>query len=155
MRIRRDIASVPARSAKETWQAIVDLVTSTDSVDRRQLDAAGSIMESLIADELPAGVPIVFKGSGPRVLIYCLYNEAAIEAGLGIDALTAKPTAGDWRVTAPCEDADVDWMNKALKARAPRVVVHAANEAPNDAEGAGVEPAARALEIDWGVLDRQ
>ena len=46
MRIRRDIASVPVRSAKETWHAIVDLVTGEDSVDRQQLEAASSIMET-------------------------------------------------------------------------------------------------------------
>ena len=112
MRIRRNIASVPVRSAKETWRAIVDLVTGDGSIDRQQLDAAASIMESLIADELPASVPIVFKGAGPRVLIYCLYNEDAMEAGTDIDSLNANPTAGDWRVTAPAEDDDVAWMNK-------------------------------------------
>ncbi len=55
------------RFAKETWRAIIDLVTGPDSVARDQLDAASSIMEAIIADEQPAGVPIVFKGAGPRV----------------------------------------------------------------------------------------
>ena len=81
MRVRRDIASVPVRSAKETWRAIIDLVTGEGSVDGQQLDAASSILESIIADEILAKVPIVFKGAGPRVLIYCLYNEEAMEAG--------------------------------------------------------------------------
>ena len=99
MRIRRDIASIPARSAAETWRAIIDLVTGNGSVDRQQLDAAASVMESLIADEQPAAVPIVFKGCGPRLLIYCLYNEDAMEAGLDIDSLSTNPTAGDWRMT--------------------------------------------------------
>jgi len=152
MRIRRDIASIPARSAKETWRAIVDLTTSGDSVDRHQLEAAASVMESLIADELPAGVPIVFKGNGPRVLVYCLYNEDAIEAGLTIDALSSNPTNGDWRVTAPCKNEDVDWMNKTLKSRSPRVSVHSADEEPADAEIANEEQGKNVLEIDWGAL---
>jgi len=152
MKIRRNIASVPTRSAKETWRAIVDLVTASDSVDKAQLDAAASLMESLIADELPASVPIVFKGSGPRILIYCLYNEDAMEAVLAVDALTTNPTSGDWRVTAPCEDDDVEWMNKTLKARAPRITVHAADEAPGDGDADSEEQSAKEVEIDWGAL---
>ena len=115
MRVRRNIASIPARSAAETWAAIVDLVKGADSVDTAQLDAAASIMQSLIADEQPAAVPIVFSGSGPRVLIYCVYNEEAMESGLKIDSLPSNPTQGDWRMTAPCENDDVAWMNKTSK----------------------------------------
>jgi hypothetical protein len=152
MRIRRNVASVPARSAKETWRAIVDLVTGDGTVDRHQLDAASSIMESVIADELPAKVPIVFKGPGPRVLIYCLYNEDALEAGLEIDSLNNNPTAGDWRATAPCEAEDVDWMNKSLKTRAPRITVHAADQPPEDEEATEAEQTGKAFEINWGDL---
>lgn len=152
MRVRRDVASIPARSASETWCAIIDLVTADDSIDREQLAAAASIMESLIADEQPAEVPIVFKGSGPRVLVYCLSDEDAMEAGLDIDNLNSNPTTGDWRVTAPCEADDVDWMNKTLKERAPRITVHAVDEAPADDDDPG--EAAKDFEIDWGALSK-
>lgn len=154
MRVRRTIASVPARSAKETWRAIVGLVTGDGTVDRQQLDAASSVMESVIADELPAAVPIVFKGAGPHLLVYCLYNEDAMEAGLEIDSLAANPTAGDWRATAPCEDDDVDWMNKALKTRAPRITVHAADQRPEDEQTTDAEQEGKAIEIDWGALSK-
>jgi len=150
MRVRRDVASIPARSAKETWCAIVDLVTADGSIDQEQLAAAASVMESVIADEQPAEVPIVFKGSGPRMLVYCLYEEDAMEAGLAIDSLNFNPTAGDWRVTAPCEADDVEWINKTLKERAPRITVHAANEAPADDDDG--EEASKDFEIDWGTL---
>ena len=152
MRIRRDIASIPARSAKQTWSAIVALVTGEDSVDREQFNAAVSVMESLIADEQPAIAPIVFRGCGPRLLIYCLYDEDAMEAGLAIDSLNANPTAGSWRMTAPCEEDDVDWMNNTLKERAPRMTVHAAHEPPADEDAGGAEEAAKVLEINWGAL---
>ena len=152
MRIRRDIASIPVRSAAETWRAIIDLVTGDGSVDRQQLDAAASIMESIIADEQPDAVPIVFKGCGPRLLIYCLYNEDAMEAGLEIDRLSTNPTAGDWRMTTPCEEADVDWMNKTLKARAVRITVHAADKAPADEDKEVSDQTGKVVEIDWGAL---
>jgi len=154
MRIRRDIASIPVRSAKETWHAIVELVTADDSVDREQLDAAASVMESLIADEQPAIAPIVFKGCGPRVLIYCLYDEDAMEAGLAIDSLNANPTARDWQMTAPCEEDDVNWMNATLKERAPRTSVHAAHEPLADETADEADAAAKVLEIDWGALGK-
>lgn len=149
MKVRRDVASIPVRSASETWRAIVELVRSTDSVDKQQLDSAASIMESLIADEMPARVPITFKGSGVRVVVYCLYNEDAIAQGLDIDKLHTNPTAGDWRATAPCEAEDVAWMNKSLKARASRITVHDVDVKPADADD---QPSAKGLEIDWGAL---
>jgi hypothetical protein len=152
MKIRRDVASIPARSAKETWRVIAELVTGADTVDRGELDAAASIMESLIADEHPAKVPIVFKGAGPRVVIYCLYNEDAMEAGLDVDPLHDNPTAGDWRATAPCEAEDADWMNKTLKDRAPRITVHDVDQPPEEEEGSKAAQAGADFEIDWGVL---
>lgn len=150
MRVRRDIASVPARSARDTWAAIVNLVCRPDSVDRQQLDAASSLMESIIADELPARVPIVFKGSGPRVLIYCRYHETAMEAGMSVDRLTTNPTAGGWRMTAPCEVEDVHWMNQSLSSRAPRLSVHDVDQEPGDADRD--EDVSNAIEIDWEAL---
>jgi len=151
MRVRRDIASVPARSARETWATIVNLVCRPDSVDRQQLDAASSLMESIIADELPARIPIVFKGSGPRVLIYCRYQEAALEAGMAVDRLTTNPTAGDWRMTAPCEVEDVHWMNQSLASRASRLSVHDVDQEPG--EGDRDEDVSKAIEIDWETLN--
>lgn len=51
MKVRRDIAAIPKRSAAETWRVIVDLVTGSGSVDAETLTAAASVLESLIADE--------------------------------------------------------------------------------------------------------
>lgn len=151
MRIRRNISSIPVRSAKETWSAIVDLVSDPDSKDREQLIAASSTMESLIADEHPARVPIVFKSSGPRILIYCLYDEDAMEAGLAIDGLSSNPTAGDWHATAPAEAEDVEWMNRTLKERAPRITVHDVDKPPAE-EAERSNQASKEFEIDWGIV---
>lgn len=151
MKVRRDIASVPVRTAGETWQAIIDLITGAGSADAATLKAAASVMESLIADEHPATVPIVVKGSGPRLVVYCLYNEDAMEAGKDIDKLNWNPTAGDWAMTAPADEEDVTWMNRTLKTRAPRISVHDVAEPPADeSEDAGAK--AEVLAIDWGVL---
>jgi hypothetical protein len=157
MKVRREIASVPLRTAGETWQAIVDLITGDGSIDAGTLKAAASVMESLIVDEHPASCPIVVKGEGPRLVIYLLYNEAAMEAGKDIDPLTWNPTGGpEWQMTAPSEAGDVGWMNNTLKSRAPRITVHAAAAAPADADEADDNASAQgqALKINWGVLDQ-
>jgi hypothetical protein len=88
MKVRRNIASIPVRSAAETWQTIITLITGAGSVDVDSLTKAASVMESLIADEHPANVPIVLSGSGPRLVIYLLYNENAMEVGKDVDALS-------------------------------------------------------------------
>jgi len=150
MKIRRDIASVPVRSAAETWKAIVDLVTGSDTVDKQQLLDAASVMESLIADEMPNRTPIVFKGSSSRIVIYCHFNEDAMEMGTDIDKLASNPTASDWKATAPCEKADVAWMNTSLKTKkCPRVSVHDVDEAPEDGDAT---KASGAFDIDWSAV---
>lgn len=153
MKVKREIASVPVRSAGETWSAIVALISGTDTPDVATLKAAASIMESLIADEHPATVPIVVKGNGDRLVIYCRYNEDAIELGTTIDKLTWNPTGSSgWKITAPTEAGDVTWMNDALKSRAPRISVHDVASPPADEEA--TKAAADGLTIDWGVLGK-
>ena len=110
-------------------------------------------MESLIADGYPASVPIVIKGNGPRLVIYLLYNEAAMEAGKDIDAVGWNPTGGpDWSMSAPSEAADVGWMNNTLKSRAPRISIHDVALPPAEDEESASTRAA--LQINWGVLNQ-
>lgn len=150
MKVRRDIASIPKRSAAETWKTIIDLVTGAGTIDKKTLQDASSIMESLIADEHPGKTPIVLKGVGSRLVIYLLFGENAMEADLQVDKLNWNPTAGNWAMTAPCDAEDVDWMNNALKDRAPRIKVHDANSPADTDEDSS--SASQGLKIDWGAL---
>lgn len=152
MKVRRDIASVPKRSASQTWAEITDLVTGPGSVDAGSLKAAASIMESLITDEHPGKVPITLKGVGNRLVIYLAFNEDAMEADSGVAKLTWNPTAGSWSMTAPCDPDDVAWMNKALKERAPRITVHDVNAPPADDEDNDDSAASQTLKVNWGAL---
>ncbi|NEJ21662.1 hypothetical protein GR247_15980 [Rhizobium leguminosarum] len=151
MKVRRDIASIPRRSAKETWDTIVNLVTGAGSVDALTLREAASVMQSLITDEHPAKVPIVVKGSGNRLVIYLSYGEDAMDADLSVDPLTWNPTAEDWSMTAPSDATDVEWMNGTLKTRAPRIRVHdVAAPAGCDEEETATKSAD--LTFNWGAL---
>jgi hypothetical protein len=150
MKVRRDIASIPKRSAGETWKTIIELITGSGTVDKKTLERASSIMETLIADEHPAKKPIVLKGAGSRLVIYLLYGENAMEADLEVDKLSWNPTAGDWSMTAPSDADDVTWMNNALKDRAPRIKIHDVDAAVEDEEESA--SGEQALKIDWGAL---
>lgn len=151
MKVRRDIASIPRRSAKETWDAIVNLITGPGSVDPSSLQDAASILQSLITDEHPAKVPIVVKGSGNRLVIYLSYGEDAMDADLSVDSLTWNPTAGDWSMTAPSDATDVEWMNGTLKTRAPRIRVHDV-ATPTDDGDADTAAKSAELTFNWGAL---
>jgi len=71
MRVRRDISSIPFRSAGETWQSIIDLVTGTGSKHVQQLKNAAGVIGSIITDEHPAARAIMFEGVGAQLRIYC------------------------------------------------------------------------------------
>lgn len=150
MKVRRDIASIPKRSAGETWKTIIELITGSGTVDKKTLENASSIMEALIADEHPAKKPIVLKGAGSRLVIYLLYGESAMEADLEVDQLSWNPTAGDWSMAAPSDADDVIWMNNALKDRAPRIKVHDVDAVVENEEESS--SGGQALKIDWGAL---
>jgi hypothetical protein len=153
MKIRRDIASLPARTSKETWRAIVKLISGPDSIDAAQLDAATSVLCSAIADEHCATVPIVVKGSASRLVIYTVHGADAMEVGFAVDKLSWNPTATDgWAMTVPCSQEDVEWMSKALKERAPRITVHDVNEKP-DTDGESTHKVAE-VEIDWTAMEK-
>ena len=150
MRVRRDISSVPQRSASETWQRIVDLVTGQGSKEVQQLNAAAGVMSSIITDEHPASRAIILEGVGPQLRLYCRYGMAAIEAGGAVDALTWNPTAGDWTMHVPCDAENLTWVNASLAGSSPRIKVFDVAEAERaDEEDRSATRGAAEMVIDW------
>jgi hypothetical protein len=123
MRIRRDISSIPERSASETWQRIVELVTGSGSKDVQQLKAAAGVMASIITDEHPSARPIIVEGVGPQLRIYCSYGMNAIEQDNKVDSLNWNPTDGNWTMNVPCDADNMDWVKKSLAGTSPRIKV--------------------------------
>ena len=118
MRVRRDISSIPLRSASDTWQQIVTLITGNGSKDASHLTAAAGIIASIITDEHPAARAIIVEGVDAQLRIYCRYGMAAIEEGGDVDPLTWNPTAGDWTIHVPCDEENLDWVKKSLASSA-------------------------------------
>lgn len=151
MKVRRDISSIPVRTAEKTWSVIQNLITGDNSKDAGQLDKAASTLHSLIADELFSENPITVVGVGPRLVIYLRYRSEALEEGETVDSLDWNPTAGDWKIYVPCDDDNIEWVKKTLATRAPRIVVHALGERP-DEDADDKEQKSEKLEINWGVV---
>lgn len=123
--IARQLASTPARTAGETWQLIVELISKAHSASRAELEAVAGVAASIIADETPKETPIVVAGNGPRLRVYCVYGEDAV-VGDDCDesALAWNPTEGEWRLFLPCPEEDVEWIRKALEDRSKRVFAY-------------------------------
>ncbi len=123
--IARKIIATPVRSTSQTWGIIIDLLApETDGMAREELLAISGIACSLIADETMKKTPIVVHGSGPRVRIYCLYDEDAVSGeNAREDALSFNATQGDWHMSLPCQSEDLSWVKTALKKLSNRVTV--------------------------------
>jgi hypothetical protein len=151
MRVRRDISSIPHRSASETWQRIIDLVTAPGSKDIQQLTAAAGVIASIITDEHPARRAIVIEGVGPQLRVYCRYGMTAVEEGSAVDPLTWNPTAGDWTMHVPCDAENMDWVKASLAAKSPRIKVFDVAEADRaeEAEQGAAAHSGNGLVVDW------
>lgn len=146
--VRRDFRSIPFRDASATWLAIVDLLSagSSNTQARTELTSVAGIAASVIADKSTQSSPIVATCKGPRVRIYCLFDDESLEAAagneekLGFDAL-----AGDWQVSLPVAAEDLSWVRDALKKKTSRIVARDA------ASGIATEPTEKSAQS--GAMD--
>jgi hypothetical protein len=151
MKIRRDISSIPHRSARDTWKQIIDLITGPGSGDVQQLTDAAGVMASLITDEHPAECAIMLEGVGPQLRIYCRYGIKAVEEGSDVDRLTWNPTKGDWTMHVPCDAENIDWVKASLTKTSPRIKVFDIDEADraDETQAKTVAHGGKDLLVDW------
>lgn len=128
--VARTFCSIPKRSALETWAAIVALLApKAGSEARRELESVVGIASSLITRE-SMNSPIVVYGCGPRVRIYCAYNEDAITGDAANEnKLAFNATDGDWHMSLPCPADDLDWVVGALAKKTKRITARDQGEA--------------------------
>ncbi len=151
--IARKIAATPARPASAAWKSIVDLISKAETTARAELESIAGIASSLISDETFADSPAVVCGAGPRLRIYCLYDEDATSAEQANEnALTFNPTDGDWQMSLPCLPEDLDWVRNELKKKTNRITARDKDAAMNDESEARSASSASALELDQEVF---
>lgn len=128
--VRRDFRASPHRTGSETWEAIAQLLaTSQSSAARKELNSVAGIVGQIISSESVKAHPIVSSGSGPRVRIYCLYDEdAQDEDNANEAALSFDATGNDWKVSIPVEEEDLSWSKAALKDLSNRITVREKSE---------------------------
>lgn len=151
--VARRIKATPARSASAAWSVIVNLLAPTaNSAARRDLEGIAGIASSLISDEAFKGSPAIIYGNGPRVRVYCLYDEDAFSDETASEsALSFVPTENDWRMSLPCLADDLSWVQGALAKITSRVTARdlsASIEEDEDTES----QTANALSIDVGAF---
>lgn len=127
--IARHIISEPVRLATQTWTTIVDLLApEADHKAREELLVVTGIVSSLIASEIMNNSPIVVYGAGPRVRIYCLYGDDAMTGeNANEDKLVSSPVDGDWAMSLPAPESDLEWVQAALKKKSTRVTARDMN----------------------------
>jgi hypothetical protein len=121
--VSRVVRSSPHRDTVATWELIVDLLAKgKESESRRELLSVSGIAAAMIAERAPHDAAIVVTCDGPRTRIYCLYDEDAIDGSdAKEDAFGHDPLQGTWTVSLPCPKADLEWVERALKAKSKRI----------------------------------
>jgi hypothetical protein len=116
--IARRFRANPNRTASQTWDAVTSLVCGDDDEAKAEFSRVAGVAASLIADEAPRKYPIVVVGTGPRLRVYCLYDEDAIDGeDAKEDTLSWSPTKAGWKAYLPCPTADVSWVSVALSSK--------------------------------------
>ncbi len=139
--IARRVASTPTRTAAQTWAKIVELFApDPNSPQRKELALAAGVACSSISSEATKDAAIVVWGGGPRVRVYCLFDEDAItQDDVNEDALPRAPTEGDWRMSIPCLPEDVAWSKANLASGSSRISVRSMDEDVADEEAKAAE----------------
>jgi hypothetical protein len=140
--VARTLVSVPARSASDTWDAVVAMIApDANSPARRELAAVAGVACSCISDEALAEDAIVVHGVGPRLRIYALYGDDSVDGDRANESsLSWVPTNGDWRMSIPCFEDDLSWVQAKLAKSSNRV---SARPIGADVEGEDGAPAAQ------------
>ena len=121
----RKIRATPHRSAAQTWELITTLLASPYGAQARdELAKVSGIGAFLIESESLKSAPLVVWGSGPRIRIYCRYGDDAITGdGANENSFAQLPTDGEWNMSLPANEEDLNWIRSTLKSNGVQHVV--------------------------------
>ena len=143
----RVVRSCPQRNTSDTWAFIVDLLTQGKDGDaRKELLSVSGLASSIIAERGAKDAAIVVTCDGPRTRVYCLYDEAAIEGDdAKEDELGYEPLKGQWAISLPCPEDDLEWVQRALKTKSIRITARDMTQKLGEEEKAGKAAASGGL----------
>jgi len=128
--IARRVASTPERTALETWDRIVTLLApEPESSGRAELATAKGVACSAISSEATKDDPIVVRGAGLFVRVYCVFGDDAMTGdNVNEDPLIKTPTEGEWSMSIPCLPEDLEWSQAKLASVSKRITARAMGE---------------------------
>jgi hypothetical protein len=154
--VARNFASIPARSASETWSSIVSILAPDDASEaHKELISVSGLVNSIISRETCQAAPmVVFGGPGPRIRIYCTHGEDAISGeGTNEASLATVPTQGSWSMSLPCLKEDLTWISDELKKKSSRISAREMSEAVSEESNA--EKAVQSQEVNMEAYLRK
>lgn len=116
----RKFSAAPVRTAASTWSAIIDALAPDIGLVRDELLKIEGIAASIISEGTPQKSAITIIGSGPRLRIYCLYEEDGSTEDANESSLHWNLFQGDWEIYLPVEEVDLVWVKKALATKGSR-----------------------------------
>ncbi|RYZ87941.1 MAG: hypothetical protein EOP04_10475 [Proteobacteria bacterium] len=152
--IARKFSAAPVRTAATTWMAIIDTIApNLDSV-RSALVKIEGIAASLIAEGTPEKSPITIIGKGPRLRIYCIYDEDGSTDDANESALNWDLFNGDWKIFLPTEQADLEWVQRSLDTKGEQFKAYlVGTKIPGDDDASdGQTSSQKTLSIDTSKL---
>ena len=124
--ISRKFSACPVRTAAQTWDVIVATIAASNSDARKELQKISGIAASIISDETPGADPITVIGQGPRLRIYCLFDEDGSIEDANESALNWDPFIDDWEIHLPAEKEELEWIKKSFSDKGKRFKVYEA-----------------------------
>jgi len=113
--ISRTVISNPERTSVETWTKITEIICALNSEVKVEFDKVSNIAASLLSEELTKDYPIIMKGAGSQLRIYCIYGDDAISGeDASEDLLSWDITAKAWKIYLPCSTEQLQWYDNAL-----------------------------------------
>lgn len=116
--IVRKFSASPEKDAVGVWDAITDLVCHDITAPRSEFVAVKGGVCSIISDQIVKDHPIVIRGSGPLLRIYCLYgDDAVLGQDVNEDSINWNPFKSDWKVYIPCPKDELSGLRAFLTKR--------------------------------------
>lgn len=123
--VARRFLARPVRHASAAWAAITDCVCKSNAQSRKEFEKVKGVASALIASDILQEHPLVIIGSGPRVRIYCLYDEDAISGDdKNEDTFGWDPSEGDWTAYLPCLTEEFDFFKAELAKKTDRILCY-------------------------------
>jgi len=121
----RRIISNPEKTSVETWTKITEIICVHSHEAKKEFDKVSNVVASLLSEEFMKDEPMIMKGAGSQLRVYCLYGEDAVT---GEDAneshLSWDITSEVWSVFLPCSEEELSWYEKALSNLSDRFKVY-------------------------------